>query len=270
MLNSNDIKKLLANVSNTAEVSKNIVVLHENITNGSRKHDFLKQQANYYGVEFALLEKIYDRHHCEWTSEFGSTPHNFAAEMVKDHIKFLVVENGMISEELEYHIENKIPLCENVYRVGSESYFKLFTEARRLHRMGRLEVDTLTEYLLKETDIGEFALYEGEHVPLDCPMEDVSEELNEEKNVELNSPKRGGSKKYYVYVRSDAGNVIKIEFGDAGGLTAKINDPDARRSFVARHQCDMKKDKTKAGYWACRLPYYAKQLGLSGGGRFFW
>ena len=31
-----------------------------------------------------------------------------------------------------------------------------------------------------------------------------------------------------------------------------------------------KKDKTKPGYWACRMPYFAKQLGLSGGGNYFW
>ena len=87
------------------------------------------------------------------------------------------------------------------------------------------------------------------------------------KDVQLNKPKRGGPKKYYVYVKNPkTGNVKKINFGDAGGLTAKINDPDAVRSFVARHDCKNKNDKTKAGYWACRLPRYGKSLGLKGGG----
>ena len=54
------------------------------------------------------------------------------------------------------------------------------------------------------------------------------------------------------------------------GLSAKINDREAARNFAARHQCDTKNDKTKAGYWACRLPKYAKQLGLKGGGSYFW
>ena len=53
-------------------------------------------------------------------------------------------------------------------------------------------------------------------------------------------------------------------------MSVNIYDPDARKSFAARHQCDQKKDKTKPGYWSCRLQYYAKQLGLSGGGNFFW
>lgn len=95
----------------------------------------------------------------------------------------------------------------------------------------------------------------------------ISEAEYKGKDVQLNKPKRGGPKKYYVYVKNPkTGNIKKINFGDAGGLTAKINDPDAVRSFVARHDCKNKNDKTKAGYWACRLPRYGKSLGLKGGG----
>jgi len=50
----------------------------------------------------------------------------------------------------------------------------------------------------------------------------------------------------------------------------KFDDTKARASYVARHNCDTANDKTKPGYWSCRLPRYAKQLGLSGGGSFFW
>jgi hypothetical protein len=121
---------------------------------------------------------------------------------------------------------------------------------------------------LLETDIGTYAIYEGNNVPLDSPM--ISEAEYNGAEVELNEPKRGGSKKFYVYVKNEKGNVVKIEFGDTSGLSAKINDPEARASFAARHNCAEKKDKTSAGYWSCRLPYYAKQLGLSGGGNFFW
>ena len=54
------------------------------------------------------------------------------------------------------------------------------------------------------------------------------------------------------------------------GLKIKLDDKAARKSFAARHKCDQKTDKTKPGYWACNMPRYAKQLGLSGGGNFFW
>ena len=112
-----------------------------------------------------------------------------------------------------------------------------------------------------------FGLYEGVTVPLETPMIELDEE------PELNKPKRSsGDKKYVVYVRNpDTGNIKKIEFGDEkGGLSADINDRDAARNFASRHNCDTKTDKTQAGYWACRLPWYAKELGMKGGGRYFW
>ena len=114
-----------------------------------------------------------------------------------------------------------------------------------------------------------FGLYEGVTVPLESPMI----EFDEEAEPELNKPKRSsGDKKYVVYVRNpDTGNIKKIEFGDEkGGLTAKINDRDAAKNFASRHNCDTKTDKMSAGYWACRLPKYAKDLGLKGGGSYFW
>jgi len=162
----------------------------------------------------------------------------------------------------EYHLEKGIPLHENVFRVGSEAYYAIFLEARSRMRFGSYIPEGIDKDIL-DTDIGLYDMYEGNHIPLDCPM------MYEEKDVELNSPTRGGNKKFYVYVKNDKGNVVKVSFGQPG-MSVNIDDPDARASFAARHQCDQKKDKTKPGYWACRLPYYAKQLGLSGGGNFFW
>jgi len=121
-----------------------------------------------------------------------------------------------------------------------------------------------------------FGLYEGVTVPLESPMIEFDDSMGllaAEKEPELNTPKRSsGDKKYVVYVRNpDTGNIKKIEFGDEkGGLTAKINDRDAAKNFASRHNCDTKTDKMSAGYWACRLPKYAKELGLKGGGDFFW
>ena len=121
-----------------------------------------------------------------------------------------------------------------------------------------------------------FGLYEGVTVPLEQPLIEFDQLpglLAAEKEPELNTPKRSsGDKKYVVYVRNpDIGNIKKIEFGDEkGGLTAKINDRDAAKNFASRHNCDTKTDKMSAGYWACRLPKYAADLGLKGGGSYFW
>ncbi len=90
------------------------------------------------------------------------------------------------------------------------------------------------------------------------------------KDVQLNKPKRGGSKKFYVYVMDPkTKRVKKVSFGAAGGgqnLAVKIRDPKARKAFAARQNCDQKKDKTKPGYWSCNIGRYWKSLG--GGSNF--
>ena len=159
-------------------------------------------------------------------------------------------------------------LEENSYRVGSEKYFEFFRNKRRMFKEGTYEPESDFDRNIMEGDLGKFAMYKGEMVALDCPM---MEAKYDGKEVELNKPKVGGPKKYYVYVKDPStGNIKKVTWGDTTGLKVKLDNPEARKSFAARHDCANKKDKTKAGYWACNLPRYAKQLGLSGGGNFFW
>ena len=96
--------------------------------------------------------------------------------------------------------------------------------------------------------------------------------LNEEAKKKLNKPMRdsSGGKAYKVYVKDPkTGNIKTVRFG-SGGLKAKINDPKARQAFAKRHKCSTKKDKTKASYWSCRLPRYAKLLGLKSNFTGFW
>jgi hypothetical protein len=97
----------------------------------------------------------------------------------------------------------------------------------------------------------------------------LNEAKDKKKTPPIGKPKRGGSKKFYVYVR-DKGKIKKVSFGDTSGLSAKINNPEARRAFAKRHDCANKKDRTKASYWSCRLPRYAKLLGLKSNFSGFW
>ena len=104
-----------------------------------------------------------------------------------------------------------------------------------------------------------------DHVYEDLEYYDKLEKIEEEKKQPaLGKPKRGGSKKFYVYVKDPKTKRIKkVSFGMAGGgLRAKLNNPKARQAFSKRHDCPNKKDKTKASYWSCRLPRYAKLLGF--------
>jgi len=72
------------------------------------------------------------------------------------------------------------------------------------------------------------------------------------KKVTLNNPFRtpGGPKKFSVYVKNEKGNVVKVNFGDPN-MEIKRDDPDRRKSFRARHNCDNPGPKWKARYWSC-------------------
>ena len=164
---------------------------------------------------------------------------------------------------LQYHLDNDLTLHENVYRYSSDSFIQLFNEARDAWRDGYIQLNEEDSTLLETTDIGEYGQYEGKKVPLDLPMESVNEAEYQGKDVPLNKPKRGGSKKFYVYVKNKKGNVQKVSFGGTTGLNVKIDEPGARSSFAARHKCATKKDKTKPGYWACNIGRYWKSLGGS-------
>ena len=183
-----------------------------------------------------------------------------------------IAPREILSEGLKYHIDNNKPLTEHVYRAGSQNYFDLWSEARALYSRGIIDIKNQDDLeILTETQLGEFGMYEGKKVPLDFIMEEVElEEADKKKKTPpIGKPKRGGSKKFYVYVR-DKGKIKKVSFGDTTGLSAKINNPEARRAFAKRHDCANKKDRTKASYWSCRLPRYAKLLGLKSNFSGFW
>lgn len=181
----------------------------------------------------------------------------------------------LIEQAYDYHIEKKIPFNDNVFRPLTDENLALFEHARAQFEAGNYVPQDPYEAELLMSDIGKIDVFEGKEVLLDFPMkiEETKKGEYNGKEVELEEPKRGGSKKFYVYVKNPkTGRVNKIEWGDTTGLKLKIADEKARKSFVARHDCKNKNDKLTAGYWACRTPWYGASLGLSpeSTGRFFW
>jgi hypothetical protein len=95
----------------------------------------------------------------------------------------------------------------------------------------------------------------------DSPVGLIVEAEYQGKTVELNKPQRGGSKKFFVYVKNKQGNVVKVSFGDPNA-TIKNDDPVAAKSFQLRQRCAEKTDRTTPGWWSCNVARYAKTLGL--------
>jgi hypothetical protein len=190
-------------------------------------------------------------------------------QIIREELNNLVTRKTT-SENLKYHLENNSTIVEGIFRYGSNAYLDLFEEARTLHKNGKIKLSEIDQHLIENTDIGKWGKYNEMRVPLDCPFQ-IHEAEHQGKDVELNKPKRGGKKKFYVYVKDPStGNIKKVSFGDTTGLSVKFKDPKRRKAFADRHNCSTKKDKTKAGYWSCNLPRYAKQLGMGDNQNTYW
>ena len=193
---------------------------------------------------------------------------NIINRVLKDELNFgmKLIKPVKISENLKYHIKNNITLNENVFRIYSREYFNIINEVRDLYKRNLINLNEEDIWLV-ESNLGKFGYLEnGKKVWLDIPFE-IPEYLTEAKhrgkNVKLNSPFRtpGGPKKFAVYVKTPKGTIKKVTFGDPN-LKIKNSNKARAKSFRARHKCDQKKDKTKAGYWSCNVGRYAKKLGL--------
>jgi hypothetical protein len=150
-------------------------------------------------------------------------------------------------------MENGLDITNSVYRIGSEAYKQLFEETKKYWDENNIILSDKAAWMAKNLEVGKEAVYDG-------------------RKVELDTPKRGGDKKFVVYHNSgkkdDEGNIeaVKIEWGDTSGLSIKNGDPEAAASYWARHQCDLQKkmNPKTPGFWACYAPsLFGKQLGLS-------
>ena len=108
------------------------------------------------------------------------------------------------------------------------------------------------EYVVENyQDIKEFVEFMESYKP------DVNEAEYQGREVKLGKPMQGDVKKFKVYVKNPQGNVVKVNFGHKGKggektMSIKKNNPERRKSFRARHNCDNPGPRHKARYWSCR------------------
>jgi hypothetical protein len=92
---------------------------------------------------------------------------NYIEQLRNKNINEGIGMKKVISEGLKYHLSNGISVNESIYRPGSEAHIDLLSETRRLYDSGSIELDRDDEELFETTDIGRFAKFRGEVVPLD-------------------------------------------------------------------------------------------------------
>ena len=114
-------------------------------------------------------------------------------------------------------------------------------------KLGKLlneEIHT-EEYMVENYhDIKEFCEFMKEY------KADLDEAEYQGRKVKLGKPMRGDVKKFKVYVKNPQGNVVKVNFGHKGKggektMKIKKSNPERRKSFRARHNCDNPVQDTK-------------------------
>jgi hypothetical protein len=118
------------------------------------------------------------------------------------------------------------------------------------------------EYDVEDEDMEDFiAFMRGYDKNLNEGCECLREAEYQGREVKLGKPMAGDVKKFKVYVKNPAGNVVKVNFGHGGSSAAskgektmriRKSNPAARKSFRARHNCDQPGPRHKARYWSCR------------------
>jgi hypothetical protein len=158
--------------------------------------------------------------------------------------------------------QKSVNLGDNTFELG-KVYSNPFAKAFKQQNEGSgiapsfvYEDDDIEEYDVDENDIEEMedfiSFLKTKVKEKEAYNESVIEEAEYQgRKVQLGKPMAGDVKKFKVYVKNPAGRVVKVNFGQKG-VKIKKNNPDRRRSFRARHNCDNPGPRTKARYWSCR------------------
>jgi hypothetical protein len=167
----------------------------------------------------------------------------------------------LMTENMQYHINNKKPLYETTITYGSSGYINLWAEARYLYLREAIDLTGIDLERITETDLGEYGMFEGQMVPLDMPMPDeelINEAEYQGRKVQLGKPMQGDVKKFKVFVKNAKGKVVKVNFGFGGKsakgkrMVIKDKNPKKRAAFRARHNCKNPGPRWKARYWSCK------------------
>ena len=123
------------------------------------------------------------------------------------------------------------------------------------------DIQRIVLRILEETNKSNF-LYEdlfGSVEETNFIIDDlITEAEYQGRKVQLGKIMQGDIKKFKVYVKNDKGKVVKVNFGFGGKsakgkiMRIKKNNPERRKNFRARHNCDNPGPRWKPRYWACR------------------
>jgi len=144
---------------------------------------------------------------------------------------------------------------------GNKPTMTKFDESMKKRKIIKISEDQF-ERLFESNENTHVLIYEDEDGSVENTNFEVSNLLNEAeyqgRKVQLGKIMQGDIKKFKVYVKNDKGKVVKVNFGFGGKsakgkrMVIKKNNPERRKSFRARHNCENPGPRWKPRYWACK------------------
>ena len=211
------------------------------------KIEGLVNKSKQTGVPYSILKKSYDRGMAAWKGGHrpGASQQQWAFARVNS-----MLTGGKADPDLQKQIRA------GGYKKKKKSKSEDFEEdapcwdTHKQVGMKKKNGKMVPNCVPKEEKILSFK----EHVSNSLYDHAIMESEYQGRKVKLNDPFRlpsGSKKKFGVYVKNDKSNVVKVTFGDPN-MGINRDDPEARKSFRARHQCDTNPGpKWKARYWSC-------------------
>ena len=235
---------------------------------GDKKEDVnLMRKAEQSGIDIDIIKEVYNRGYASWEYDKPRcTPEQWAFARVNSFI----TRTGATWNEHDYDLAEKVekrgPLeigtdkINATYRKDTPGQTDEKPKLMRVLSQREIKAAHCEDYNVDDDFSGKikkrFRDFVKESEDEGCPVDLFDHVLEEAeyqgKKVTLNNPTRSsdGKKKFYVYVKNEKGNVIKLGFGDPN-MEIKRDDPARRKSFRARHNCDNPGPKYKARYWSC-------------------
>ena len=208
----------------------------------------LVKKSEQTGVPYSILKKSYDRGMAAWKTGHrpGTTPQQWA---------FARVNSMLTGGKADPDLQKQAKKYKKKKKASKESVEEWFSSDETIQQYQERYGD---EWLKKLNNTYEKMLskLDEESCCEDCENHFdhvIMEAEYQGKKVKLNDPIRTSenpNKKFKVYVKNEKGKVVVVRFGDPN-MAINRDDPERRKSFRARHNCDDPGPKTKARYWSC-------------------
>ena len=176
---------------------------------------------------------------------------------MENKLNYLVDLANELDNNQAHRLADKIT---HQIKTASEDYDHEFDMVRNQMETAERAIDGIEDVIGEEGEGNLMAWVQSKITNAVEMLDGVSDYLQSQHKTasknegkKLNKPFRtpGGPKKFSVYVKNDKGNIIKVNFGSPD-MEIKRDNPNRRKNFRARHNCDNPGSKTKARYWSCR------------------